>query len=73
MSWEKIKIGRKKILKDYNGSTVGFNIGLNFGKRLFTDILSGYKKYLTDRISGFKKFLTDILSGYNGYLTDILS
>ena len=42
-------------------------------KRLFTDILSGYKKYLTDILSGYKQYLTDILSGYKKHLTDILS
>ena len=42
-------------------------------KRLFTDILNGYKNYLTDILSGFKKYLTDILSGYMKYLTDLVS
>ena len=44
-----------------------------FLKRLFTDVLSGCKKYLTDRLPEYKKYLTDILSGYKKYLTDILS
>ena len=42
-------------------------------KRLFTDTVSGYKKYVTDTVSGYKKYLTDTVSGYKKFVTYTLS
>ena len=39
--------------------------------RLFTNILSRYKKYLTDIISEYKRYVTGTLSGYKKSIEEL--